>query len=256
MSRNFELMQQAEMERGVSVLRNPASILEPRTDAIRVEKPVAANLPGDLDPIAQKEALKLIQRIFLLQPDTAPRTVVWAGMEQGNGCSMVAVNAARTLAESVSGSVCLVDANLRSPSLHDTFNVSNHRGLAEALTTEGPIRAFAYQLQPGNFWLLPSGMTTDAPSLLSSGALRTRLDDLRQDFDYVLIDAPPLHDYSDAAAFGKLADGMVLVLEANTTRREPAVRITESLRASNVTVLGAVLNKRQFSIPDFVYRRL
>jgi Mrp family chromosome partitioning ATPase len=60
----------------------------------------------------------------------------------------------------------------------------------------------------------------------------------------VLIDSPALNSYADAAAIGKLADGLVLVIEANATRKEAAVRVADNLRASSVNVLGAVLNKR------------
>jgi Mrp family chromosome partitioning ATPase len=61
--------------------------------------------------------------------------------------------------------------------------------------------------------------------------------------------------YADAMALGKLADGLVLVLEANSTRREAAMRVTESLSQAQIRVLGAVLNKRTFPIPESLYRR-
>ena len=67
---------------------------------------------------------------------------------------------------------------------------------------------------------------------------------MREEFDYVLIDTPPLNQYDDAVVLGQFADGLVLVLEANATRREPALRVVENLRAAQVQVLGAVLNKR------------
>jgi Mrp family chromosome partitioning ATPase len=79
---------------------------------------------------------------------------------------------------------------------------------------------------------------------------------LRDAFDYVLIDAPPLNAYSEGVALGQFADGMVLVLEANATRRDATARITERLHAMQVKVLGAVLNKRTFPIPESLYRRL
>ena len=83
-----------------------------------------------------------------------------------------------------------------------------------------------------------------------------RVADLRHDFSYVLIDAPPLSHYADAAVFGRMADGLVMVLEANTTRRETARKAKQLLDDCGVSVLGAVLNKRMFPIPERVYRRL
>jgi Mrp family chromosome partitioning ATPase len=86
--------------------------------------------------------------------------------------------------------------------------------------------------------------------------MKERLAELRSTFDYVLIDAPPLNSYADAMVFGRLADGVVLVLEANATRREAALQVAESLRSAKISVLGAVLNKRTFPIPSALYKRL
>jgi len=79
---------------------------------------------------------------------------------------------------------------------------------------------------------------------------------LREQFDYVMIDAPPLNSYSEGVALGQFADGLVLVLEANSTRRDATARIAERLHSMQVQILGAVLNKRTFPIPASLYRRL
>jgi Mrp family chromosome partitioning ATPase len=86
--------------------------------------------------------------------------------------------------------------------------------------------------------------------------MKERITELRSEFDYLLIDAPPLNAYADGMILGRLADGVVLVLEANATRREAALRVTESLRTTRIPVLGAVLNNRTFPIPEALYRRL
>jgi Mrp family chromosome partitioning ATPase len=86
--------------------------------------------------------------------------------------------------------------------------------------------------------------------------MKSRIDDLRSEFAYVLIDAPPLNSYADAVALAQATDGIVLILEANSTRRESALKITEQLQAAGVSVLGAVLNKRTFPIPKILYRIL
>jgi protein-tyrosine kinase len=72
----------------------------------------------------------------------------------------------------------------------------------------------------------------------------------------VLVDAPPLSRYADAVTLGQVTDGFVLVLEANATRREVAQMAADSLRAANIRILGAVLNKRTFPIPTSLYKKL
>jgi receptor protein-tyrosine kinase len=137
------------------------------------------------------------------------------------------------------------------------LGVPNHKGLTQALLTTASIRSFAKQLTPSNLWLLSAGdLAPESPNLLNSESLKMRLQELRSEFDYVLIDAPALNLYSDAIALGRMADGVVIVLQADSTRRESALKGLRSLRDAQIQVLGAVLNRRTFPIPDFVYRRL
>jgi capsular exopolysaccharide synthesis family protein len=254
MSRNFELMQHIGVERKADA--------EPRIQKrFHVQSAPrngnrARSLRG-LDEVASEQSLKLVQRVFLLQGQSAPRVVVFAGVDPGNGCSRVCSAAARALANNVTGSVCLVDANLRTPSLAESFRISNHHGLTDALCGEDPVRTFTEQLGPENLWLLSSGsFSEESFGLLNSNRVKERFAELRKEFDYVVIDAPPLTHYADAIALGQLSDGLVLVLEANSTRREAALDVTANLRAAQIHILGAVLNKRTFPIPDSVYRRV
>jgi Mrp family chromosome partitioning ATPase len=155
------------------------------------------------------------------------------------------------------GTICLVEANFRSPSLPQLYGTKNHYGLTDALLGEGSMKAFATPVRKGNLYLMSCGsLVVNSNNLLNSDRLRSRFRELRNEFDYVVVDAPPLTRYSDAIALGKVADGFVLVLEANATRREAAVRMSEVLRASQIRILGAVLNKRTFPIPEPLYRCL
>jgi Mrp family chromosome partitioning ATPase len=86
--------------------------------------------------------------------------------------------------------------------------------------------------------------------------LRWRITELREEFDYVVIDGPPLDVCSDALGLGKASDGIVMVLEANSTRKDTAAKAVASLRECQIPVLGAVLNKRTFPIPARLYKRL
>jgi Mrp family chromosome partitioning ATPase len=255
MSKNFELMQEAlrEVEQETAPLTKPATIVFPAPEANRN----GHRGPENLDHLAQEECLKLVQRIFFGQPENAHRTIVFAGVDRGNGCSRICIEAARTLAANTSASICLVDANFRTPALSRFFGLSEGRGLAESLLGEGDVRSFTRQLTPSNLCLLSAGdpMLASA-SLLNSDRLKSRLQELGSEFEYILIDAPALNLYSDAIALGRIANGAVVVLEADSTRRESALQSVANLRDAQIEVLGAVLNRRTFPIPNFVYRRL
>ncbi len=256
MSKNFELMQQAGKEPDL----RPAPTREPAPTVNFGNGNGKSHRESDgldLDLLAGEEALRLVQRVFLLQAQEPPRVVVFAGVDRGNGCSEICAQVADVLAKNIKGSVCLVEANLRSPRLPGMFGTTNHHGLTEALLQEGPVRAFAKPVRGEKLWLLSSGsLATDSPQLLHSQRLKARLTELRQEFDFVIIDVPPLTPYSDAIGLGQIADGLVLVLEANSTRRDAAFQVAENLRAASVRILGAVLNKRTYPIPDSLYRRV
>ena len=254
MSKNFELMQQAGMEREIA----PAPELVTAFSVGDVSGNGHRNGTGlDLGQMAREESLKLVQRVFLLQAEARPHTVLFAGIELGDGCSRICANTAKTLARNISGPVCLVDANLRSPSLAQFFGVSNHHGLSDALRQQGTIRDFTQRLRPDNLWLLSCGScATDSPSLLSSDRLKALLAQSRKEFDYVLINVPAVTLDGAASLWGPLVDGVILVVEANLTRREVARKTKESLESANVRLLGAVLNNRTFPIPETIYRNI
>ena len=257
MSKNFELMQEErrEMER-VSWL--PISQLQPQF-CFRAPKRFAPRIAARRSLIEwlRKSASSWCSVFSWDRPRTSVARSSSPEWTEGMVAAASAVEAARILAANTSGSICLVDANFRNPSLSGFFGVPDDRGLADSLIGEGGIRSFAKQLTPSNLWLLSAGdLAPESPSLLNSESLKLRLQELRSEFDYVLIDAPALNLYSDAIALGRMADGVVVVLQADSTRRESALKGLQSLRDAHIEVLGAVLNRRTFPIPEFVYRRL
>jgi capsular exopolysaccharide synthesis family protein len=272
MSKNFELMQNLGKEHEMfQTATATATATEPRvresyvTERLGAEPMAAeARQPVEMKPLELKmedtqrdEIFKLVQRVFFTPGAEGSRLVVVAGTESGNGCSWICARMAEVLAAQVSSSVCVVDANLRSPGLHREFGVSNHYGLTNALQTPGPVRGFVSQLSRPNLWLLSCGAESkEAQALLGSDRMRSLLPELRREFDYVLIDAPPLRAGDDTLMLGRDAEGVVLVLRANTSRRETARKVVQDLETANVRVLGAVLNHRTFPVPESIYKKL
>jgi capsular exopolysaccharide synthesis family protein len=249
MSKNFDAIQQALGEAWPEI---PSKVVVGSEADSK-----AHSTSSDFDAAAQQECYKLVQRIFLGQSANPFHAVVFAGVDRGVGCSRICVEAARILAANTRSSVCLIDANFRVPSLPAFLRVPNDRGLANCLREEGSIRSFAQQLNPPNLWLLASGeIGPDSTSPLNSDRLKPRMQELRKEFDYILIDAPALNLYTDAIALGRSADGVVVVLQADSTRRESALKGLQGLREAHIEVLGAVLNRRTFPIPESVYRRV
>jgi Mrp family chromosome partitioning ATPase len=230
MSRNFELLQNLGKEHDVfqSELMEVTTVPLPSPAPLMDVKPAPLVLP--MEDAQKDEMTKLVQRLFLVPGMDAPRVIVVSGTESGSGCSWVCARMAEVLASQVSSSVCVVDANLSAPGLHTQFQTENIQGLTDALHDPESIRRFARPFGRDNLYLITSGAdSADRPALINSDRMRMRMLELRQEFHYVLIDAPAINTANDGIVLGRVADGVVM---------------------------GAVLNQRTFPIPQGIYNRL
>jgi Mrp family chromosome partitioning ATPase len=241
--------------------------MDAETAQLTVESPIrrfnSESIPNGrpyrfyLSKAAQQQVVKLVQRVFVIPESVGPRVVVFSSVDQGHGSGEICCQAVDVLATQVSGSICLVDANLRAPWLHQVYGIHKHPGLADAASSSGTIRDFAVRIPGVNLWVVPAGSEgAEFPGLFSSPRFHLRMEELRQTFDYVLIDAPAVGQEVDALLLGQRADGLILVLEANSTRREEARKAKATLQELNVKLLGAILNNRTFPVPEAIYRKL
>jgi Mrp family chromosome partitioning ATPase len=235
----------------------PWETLQPLQGESGEEGPKLQPRTLEIDDKQRDELMKLMQQVFVMPGAGAPRTIVLAGTEPGNGCSWLSSRMADILASQVQDPVCIVDANLRSPGLHQCFGVENHNGLSDALEATEPIRNFLRPLGRPNLWLLSCGANaTDRRGLLSSDRMRLRLAELRRYFGYVLVDSPALSLGNEGVVLSRAAEGVILVLKANSSRRGAARKTIEDLQSAGVRILGAVLNQRTFPIPKAIYDML
>jgi Mrp family chromosome partitioning ATPase len=247
MSRNFELMTQLELEAGV--LDKPLPGAADRVAARQVV-PILSSHAGSA---SGEEMLRLIQRIFLSANGNGPRQVVLCGVDGENSSSSVCAMAGRTLAANSSRPVCVVDANVRSPRLSAMFGVEGKNPFSGP---SAPLRDQCVKVG-NNLWLAgPNILADNSRVLLPPDQLKERLTQLREAFEYMLIDAPGTSVCGDAQLLSQFADAAILVIEANSTRRLTARKAKESLDAAGVRVLGAVLHNRSFPIPERLYKRL
>jgi len=176
-----------------------------------------------------------------------PRVILVTSVNPSEGKTTVATNLAIALAGSA-GSVLLIDADRHRARLHTILERSNDRGLSELLQadadSQGPaLRDCIVDTPIPNLYLLPNGKTLlQNPDLLYSERMARLIDELRRQFDTVVIDTPPLLHLSDARIIGRLSDGMVLVLRAGRVRRDSAIAVEQRLQEDGIKVLGTVLN--------------
>lgn len=181
---------------------------------------------------------------FFAALDRPIESLVVTSAAPDEGKSQVLANLAVTMAQGERRTV-LVDADLRRPSLHKVFGVSNDRGLMTMILEEDAMEhPPLLDVGVDHLQLMPSGPLPPNPAdILGSGKMEQVIAALKERADVILFDAPPVVAVTDAAVLGTKVDGVLLVVSAGCTRRDHAERAKELLDRVQVRILGAVLNE-------------
>ncbi|WP_340536693.1 polysaccharide biosynthesis tyrosine autokinase [Nocardioides sp. GXZ039] len=173
--------------------------------------------------------------------DNPPRTMVVCSALSAEGKSTTAQNLAIALAQS-GIKVCLVDGDLRRPTIATNLGIEGAVGLTNVLIDEAELKDALTSWHDGLLHVLPAGtIPADPPTLLGSEHMRSLLVDLRKIFDYVIIDAPPIIHVSDAAVLADAADGALLVIRSGRSRRDQVASSIEVLATAGARLVGTVL---------------
>jgi len=176
--------------------------------------------------------------------------VTSAGM--GEGKTLTALNLAWLLAQTDGATALVIDADLRQPCAADYLGIDCNFGLSEVLTGETKLAQAIVKLQPSGLHLLPGGAAReDVAELLSGPRFGRLLDEARQMFDYIIIDAPPLGIFTDANLLINRADAALLVVRASVTRYAVVDRLLEQLPRERI--LGVVLNRAEAKAERVAY---
>lgn len=163
----------------------------------------------------------------------------------GEGKSTTAANMAVVFAQQ-GKKVLFIDADLRKPTVHYTFNLTNTFGLTNVLTKQAELKDTVASTDEKNLYVLPSGPIPPNPAeLLGSKAMDELMETLKNQYDIVLFDTPPLLAVTDAQILANRCDGTVLVVSSGKTEIEQATKAKEMLVAVNATILGTVLNNKK-----------
>ncbi|ETW98433.1 MAG: hypothetical protein ETSY1_18785 [Candidatus Entotheonella factor] len=192
------------------------------------------------------------------QGDGGLRTLAVCKAHAGEGSSRVACHLAMAFASDPRVRVALVDSDFQHPGLHDYLQVGQANGLYDTLhdgadTVKERIKSTALP----NLAVVTSGVPPISHAFpvdpLDLGRI---LQHLVPQFSMVLVDTAPLLVETTAAAVASQCDGAILVVHAEHTRREAVQEAQARLQQAGANVLGVVLNRRQFPIPEFLYKRL
>jgi Mrp family chromosome partitioning ATPase len=208
-------------------------------------------------PLEAAQSFETLRDRLLLAVDgtgARPLRLGFTSCYAGEGVSTTAANLALTLARQGERPVLLVDANLQAPSLHERLGLQRGPGVAEILSsgsgTVVPVEKNLFALPAGE----PHRNLPDALAPQKSDHLTRLLNDAT--YGYVIVDLPPLSEGAGSLRLARLVSGVVMVIECEQVRGEAARRARNLLHEARVPLLGVVLNKRIFYIPDWIYHRL
>lgn len=221
-----------------------------RVEAHPQEVESATEVGWNMESFASEQIRGLVRNVYLTRSKPSPQ-VVFAAVDPTSHLTGLCRRIGQSLSEQVRGSICLLDLQDQGTAVEeDRFSISSdHKRF-------GRLRDLSLQLSC-RLWYMPAEVFRGGQSDgFSPPWLRSRLAELRMEFDYVVIQAPAAGASNKAAMIARLCDGLVLILEANSTRRASALKVKEMLEAADVRLLGTVLSERIFPIPQAIYKRV
>nr|WP_206742411.1 CpsD/CapB family tyrosine-protein kinase [Sphingomonas melonis] len=172
-----------------------------------------------------------------------PRTLSVTSTQPGEGKSTTSYALARLLART-GRSVVLIDGDMRSPSVHHELGIRNEAGLSTYLSSNAGLADVVQPTDMEKLSVVTAGQQPpSAPELLASDRFAQMLTELRERFDHVVIDAPPVMGLADAPIVGGHVEGMIFVIQSHATHQNMVRVALERLEIANVTVFGAVMTK-------------
>ncbi len=202
------------------------------------------------EDFAREQIRGLVRQVFFSHAGRKVRQVVFSALDPETDVRLICRQVGESLARETEGSIAIVGEYPQLLLDAEAYEAKVTERLAQDAST--PLRQTATRVG-GNLWLAPGAVKNDG---IATASLHSYLGDVRREFEYSLVVAPPAGESNVATALAQFADGVILVLSAQRTRRIAARKIKEALEEARAHLLGTVLSDRTFPIPERIYRRL
>jgi polysaccharide biosynthesis transport protein len=209
---------------------------------------LAEGPPGPLvsNPVPaefSEELRRIRTNVLFSVAGEASRSLMITSTGPGEGKTIVSSNLAILLAQS-GQRVLLIDADMRLPAMHKQFMIAQEPGLSNVLIGSSKASDAVNRSSISNLWLLPAGhLSPNSSELLGSQRFKDLLTALRQQFDWVLVDTPPVMAVTDACVIAQLMDATLFVTGADMVGKPAGQRAVEQLTMANARLIGGVLNR-------------
>jgi len=245
MTKIYEALENAKVE----VFQGESKTYPPR--------PGETASPSTFSGSAIAKEIRVYQALASVIQDSTRKVIQFIGSRTGEGTSTVVREFARVSAAKFGKSVLVLDADQHHPTQHLFFHIIPDCGWQEVVRDNKPIEKALHQIGETKLFVSPSSEYSPShPHVYNSLLIDDFLNKLRQRFDLILIDSPPATTSTDGLTISSKVDGVVIVVEAEKTRWPVAETVRDKIKRSGGSILGIVLNKRRFHIPDWVYKKL
>ena len=261
MGKISEALQKAAKERIIR-LDKAVKIQEQKQFVARKmkESKVDARLVPYFDPksIVSEQYKSLVTNLLSLNKGKPPHVIAITSSIPSEGKSVTALNLAITLSHAIhKPKVLLIDADMRKGKIVQYLGVEEHKGLSEYLSGQAQLEDIIFQIDIEHLSFISCGQIPSHPAdLLGSAQMSDLLRQLRSQFEYILIDTPPVIPVTDAVVIGTYVDGVLLVIKAGETQRGIVSRSTELLNQAHAKIIGHVLTGIEYFVPNYIYRYL
>ncbi|MFH2138155.1 MAG: CpsD/CapB family tyrosine-protein kinase [Candidatus Omnitrophota bacterium] len=206
-------------------------------------------------PISE-QYLRLRENIKKLSKRNQLKVVAITSSIMGEGKTITSLNLAIAMAKDVDcKKILLVDCDLRRGSIDASLDLRSKVGLSEYLLIGADVDNIIYRTKIDKLSIIPRGKIVDNPvELLASGKMGILLASLKEKFDYVILDTPPVVPIADAGIVCSLADGVVMVVRAGRTQRNLVKHATELLAQAHANMLGYILTHVEYHMPEYYYK--
>ena len=246
MGKIFEALEKARRER--EGLKSPPMI---------VVLPPGERPGGEIRFPAEGAMVALSRNIDALLETTPRKVIQFIGSQAGEGTSTVVRDFAMFSAGRLRKSVLLLDTDHRNPSQCEFFRTTSKIGWEEIVHDKGAFEKAISKIGDIDLYVYsPSPSSPATPNILYSSEIKDFWEETRQLFDLILIDSAPAATSPDGITLSRYVDGVVLVLEAEKTRKPVADSLKNQILQNGGNLLGMVFNKRRYHIPDWMYKRL
>ncbi|SDO56475.1 CpsD/CapB family tyrosine-protein kinase [Halobacillus aidingensis] len=185
--------------------------------------------------------------------DSELETMLVTSASPSEGKSITTANTATVFAQQGKKTL-LIDADLRKPTVHYTFRVSNTSGLSNYLVGKQRVTELARETDVDNLDVITCGPIPPNPSeLLGSNKMKQFIEEAKQTYDMIVFDTPPVLAVTDSQVLSNFVDGVLLVVRSKQTEKEAAVKAKETLEQAKANILGVVLNDQDLKSSNYYY---